>query len=166
VSTLHPPTPPTLEDAAKIARLAESIAELDRYSPYLYLVLCDRFADACAVAMDVNGECGAFVTGVCSPSHPATLFIWQVGVRQDLRGRGLGHQLIASILARPVHREIRFLETTVAPGNIPSQRMFSALARELKAECCISPGYQPSLFPGPHEAEPLWRIGPFDWRPR
>ncbi len=164
MSTLHPPTMPTLEDAAKIARLVESISELDRYSPYLYLVLCDRFAETCAVSIDERGECGAFVTGLRPPMQPSTLFVWQVGVRQDLRGRGLGNQLLTSILAR--HQEVRFVETTVAPSNIPSQRLFSALARELKAECCILPGYPPSLFPGPHEAEPLWRIGPFDWRPR
>jgi L-2,4-diaminobutyric acid acetyltransferase len=166
VSSPRPPTVPSREDAAKIARLAAEISELDRYSPYLYLVLCDRFADTCAVSFDERGECIGFVTGLRDPRYAETLFVWQVGVRHDARGLGLGLHMLRSILARPAQRDVRLVETTVAPANLASQRMFAALARELGTECCTLPGYPASLFPEQHEPEPLWRIGPFEWRSR
>jgi L-2,4-diaminobutyric acid acetyltransferase len=164
--SLPPPSVPSLEDAAKIACLAREITELDRYSPYLYLVLCERFADTCAVALDELGECRGFVTGLRDPRYPDTLFVWQVGVRQDTRGQGLGARMLRAILARPAQHGFRFVETTVSPGNLASQRMFAALARELRTECATLCGYPASLFPEPHEPEPLWRIGPFEWRSR
>jgi L-2,4-diaminobutyric acid acetyltransferase len=58
--------------------------------------------------------------------------------------------------------DIRFLEATIGPDNIPSRSLFLGLSQSLGAECSMSSRYGSELFPGPesHDDELLFRIGP------
>ena len=57
--------------------------------------------------------------------------------------------------------QVRMVEATVTPSNIPSSHMFSRIANLLEAEVQRVPGFAPELFaPETHEAEELVRIGP------
>jgi L-2,4-diaminobutyric acid acetyltransferase len=149
---------PTLRDAARIAKLVSGLQELDRYAGYLYLLLCDHFADSCAIAED-GAEMVGFVTGYRKPAQPDTLFIWQVGTAVSARGRGVAAALLDHVLNR--QHEVCYLETTVTADNHASRRLFAGLARRLEVPLCELPGYGAELFPLSHQAEPLLRLGAF-----
>lgn len=154
------------EDGAAIWSLREAVGTLDPNSAYLYLLLADRFRDTCAVAEDASGGLVAFLTGFVPPRQPDTYFVWQIGVHTCARGLGLAGRLLDHVVDRlPA---VRFLEATVSPSNTASSALFRAFARRREAKLVVSAGYPADRFPAvepPHEAEPLYRIGPFEPSP-
>lgn len=153
---------PSIQDAPKIWRLVKESGILDLNSTYCYLILCKHFADTCLVADD-NNELLAFVTGYRLPASQNSLFIWQIAVAEQARGRGLALSALKELLRRNAHHNVSFLETTVSPSNTASRALFMSLARDLNTELVEMPGFDESLFPtGNHESEPFIRLGPFD----
>jgi L-2,4-diaminobutyric acid acetyltransferase len=152
--------PPIITDAPYMQTLVKASPLLDNNSRYCYLLLCENFADTCAV-VEVNGDILAFVTAYIPPDKPDTLFVWQIAVASSLHGRGIAERLIDHVLKRPDLRHIRYVEATVNPSNEASRALFASLAMTYETtlnEACIFPE---TLFPGGHEQENLLRVGPF-----
>ncbi len=160
---LRPPTP---ADGASLHELIRLSPPLDLNSCYAYLLQGLHFADTCVVACSGNTFAG-YVSGYIPPGHPDTLFIWQVAVSPRHRGRGLAQAMLQHLLDRPSCRDVRWLETTVAPDNTASAKLFQGLARELGCPYAVSDLFPRSAFgdDSSHEAEPLFRIGPFQHKP-
>lgn len=148
---------PRASDGAAMWALVREAGTLDLNSAYLYVLFADRFADTCAIAERAGHTVGV-LTGFRPPRDPSTYFVWQIGVRPEVRGSGLAGRLIDAVLAR--HPDVRFVEATVSPSNAPSLALFGALARRHGAPLETLEGYGAELFPFHHEREPLLRIGP------
>lgn len=149
---------PALPDAMEMHRLAEKSKVLDVNSRYSYLLCVRLFQRSCRVVRNQKDEVLGFVTAIVAPDASDTLFVWQVAVDQSARGHQLGAKMIADIIAT---LQVRYVEATITPGNVPSDRMFARIADFLQADIRRSPGFAPELFaPEKHEAEDLFRIGP------
>lgn len=152
---------PDVTDALAIWELVTSTPPLDTNSPYLYAVLAGHFSRTCLVA-ETGGELVGAVTGFTPPEDPRTLFVWQVAVRADHRGRGLAARMLRGLLAAQPEMP-RQVTATVSPGNDPSLRLFAALARELHAPITVRPHLSGEHL-GPagiaHPDEDLVTIGP------
>lgn len=147
--------PPRLDDGQEMWRLARDSGNLDVNSPYSYVLWCRDFAATSVVARSGGSVCG-FVNGFVRPEDPRTLFVWQVAVDVTQRGRGVaGHML--DYLADDRYE---FVEATVTPDNTPSDRLFVSFARDRGATLERVPLFGADLFPGDHEPEVLYRIGP------
>jgi L-2,4-diaminobutyric acid acetyltransferase len=153
---------PSLGDGVAVSRLVRRCRPLDVNSHYLYLLLCHHFAQTCAVA-EGDGEVLGFVSAYRPPQQLDTLFVWQVAVAPEGRGRGLASRLLDEVLQRPGCADLRFVEATISPSNAASQALFHSLARRLNTECRVSPLFTAECFSGieAHEPEELYRIGPF-----
>lgn len=152
---------PFVQDGADMWRLTGETKALDINSVYAYLMMCDMFADTCAVAF-LNDRLAGIVTGYRKPAAPDTLFIWQIGVHPDYQGEGIGKRLIRNLLEREALSDIRYVEATVGTGNEPSRQLFVRLAAQFGAECRIAEHYGKALFPREkdHAPEHLIRVGP------
>lgn len=148
---------PSLVDGRVLWRIARDSAVLDLNSSYAYLLWTRDFADTTVVARGAAGPVG-FVSGYRRPDAPDVLMVWQVAVAESHRGRGLARAMLDGLVGqvRP-----RFLETTIAPTNDASVRLFASLARAHGVELARSALFTPELFPDEHEAEQLHRIGPW-----
>lgn len=157
---------PDMKDGGAVWELVRDSGKLDLNSAYSYLMLCDMFRDTCCVALH-EGQTAGFVSAFRKPGDSETLFIWQIGVAAELRGRGVGNRLLKELLTREENADIRYLEATISPGNEASRQLFLRLAHELGGTCLISAYYGADLFPGTtkHDEEQLFRIGPIklDW---
>jgi L-2,4-diaminobutyric acid acetyltransferase len=149
--------PPRLEDGRQLWRIARDSKTLDLNSPYSYILWCRDFA-ATSVVARADGEVRGFVTGFDRPEDPGTLFVWQVAVDAAWRGRGLAGRMLAALAGRG----FRFVEATVTPDNTASDRLFTAFARDRDTELRRTPLLPGELFPGDHQPEELYRIGPLD----
>ena len=161
---------PTVDDGAQMHALVKDSGVLEPNTCYAYLLLATHFADTCLVAMEGDRMLG-FVAAYRPPSHPEAVFVWQIGVRAEARGRGLAKRLLHELVERPACAEVTHLEATVDPANEPSCRLFRAFARERGVPCDVSPGFAPHHFttkhfaphhkgPAEHPPEDLHRIGP------
>lgn len=153
---------PTKADGAAVWRLVQDVGVLDTNSSYLYLLLCHEFSDTCILAHQGDHLVG-MVVGLVLPKKPDTYFLWQVGVLDVARGKGLAGAMTQRILKRTELKHVRFLETTVTPSNAASRRFFEKMAANMDTQLIISEGYPAENFPltQQHESEDLIRIGPF-----
>lgn len=152
--------PPCRADGPALHALVARCPPLDLNSVYLYLLLTEHFSRTCIVAEDDRGVLG-MVSAYSPPGRDDVLFVWQVAVDLRARGLGLGLRMLRQLLQRPGACPVRWVETTVGPGNQASRRLFARLADQMGAPVQESALFESALFgAGAHEAEPLLRIGP------
>lgn len=150
---------PSARDGAALYQLVRDAGTLELNSVYFYVLFADRFANTCVIA-ELDGRPVGVLVGFVPPEQPDTYFVWQVGVHPEARGRAFARRMIADVVARLPG--VRFIEATVSPSNAPSDALFRSVARHFGGELKVTGGYPPTLFPGPHEAEHLYRIGPIE----
>ena len=148
--------PARAEDGPHLYRMVEEIGTLERNTGYCYAMMARFFANTCAVAEE-NGQRLGFVMGFVPPGRPDAVFVWQVGVHPKARGRGVATALLEQLLSQT---GADFLEATVGEENAASQALFTRFARKREVECRLQSCFLPEHFSIPHEAEPLYRIGP------
>ena len=152
---------PTVADGAALWRLAEASGGLDLNSPYAYLLWCRDFAEASVVAT-LGGVAVGYVIGFVRPAATDTLFVWQITVAPDARGRGLAAAMLDHLAARLAPTGVGWLEASVTPGNEASWRTFARFADRRGAATEQAPLFDAADFPTPHDPEVLVRIGPFE----
>ncbi|KKN06430.1 hypothetical protein LCGC14_1077280, partial [marine sediment metagenome] len=97
------------------------------------------------------------------PDNPQTLFIWQVAVGEEARGKGLASRMLKNILNRTATKSVTFIETTITPDNKASWALFESLAKKLDAPLNSTVMFERDAhFAGEHETEMLVKIGPFE----
>lgn len=159
---------PVVADGAALWRIARDSKVLDLNSSYSYLLWCRDFAATSAVARDPDGSPVGFVTGYVRPDRPRTLLVWQVAVDAGHQGRGLAAALLDALTRRVgAEQGLTTVETTIAPGNTASERLFTSFAGRHGAAVEREVLFDTALFPGdsddahvPHDPEVLYRIGP------
>ena len=112
--------------------------------------------------MEERGRIVGFISGFIKPDDVHRLFIWQVAVDATKRGQGIASKMLHNLLARNVCKDVQYIETTVSPSNIPSQKLFQKLARSLNTTIQTTSFLTKEDFPdGEHEEEVWHVIGPF-----
>jgi L-2,4-diaminobutyric acid acetyltransferase len=153
--------PPTAHDGARVWQLLGRTGGLERNTAYAYLLLCSHFADTSLVAeAGAGADLAGFVLAYRPPARPGEVFVWQIGVAPEARGAGLGGHLLEGLIALPGCAGVTHLTATVGPSNRASRALFAGFARRRGVPCEVGPGFTADLFPEPHEAEELLRIGP------
>lgn len=152
---------PSADDGPALHHLISSCPPLDRNSRYCNLLQVTHFADTAVVAESAGALVGS-VTGYLQPRALDTLFVWQVAVHERARGRGLATRMLDEIVDRECCRDVRWLETTIDPGNAASWKAFEkfAAARGAATQQTLLFSRQ-HHFEGEHGDEVLLRIGPF-----
>lgn len=134
---------------------------------YCNLLHCTHFADT-SVAAIMNDEVGneqlvGFISGYLPPRQPDTLFVWQVAVSEQARQRGLAGHMLDALLQRPACADVRFIDTTINPGNAASWGLFESWARRREAPTRRHLHFESQRhFAGRHDDELLMRIGPLE----
>lgn len=154
---------PTIEDGGEIFTFIRACGSLDVNSPYCYLLQCAHFADTSVLAKDSSGNVVAYLSGYSPPLHSNVLFVWQIGVAAAWRKKGLAKTLIRHVLDRKESNHLEYVEATVTSSNSASQNLFTSFAKSLSAPLRKITFFEPDNFgPVDHEAEILFRIGPFN----
>lgn len=102
-----------------------------------------------------------WVSGYRPPSAPESLFLWQIAVAEQVRGKRLAARLIEQILARPQAAGVTHVTTTVTGDNQASWAVFEGLARKWAAPLRRSIRFEREAhFGGALPTEWEARIGP------
>jgi L-2,4-diaminobutyric acid acetyltransferase len=154
---------PQKNDGAALHDLVAACPPLDLNSRYAYLLLCQHHAQTSVIAQSGDKIVGA-ITAYIPPAQPDTLFVWQVAVAYEQRGRGLGRSMLQYLLEHCMTpRRLRWMETTISPGNEASHRLFTGFALQHDAGCSIATLFAAEDFGASgHEEERLYKIGPWD----
>ncbi|MCK6439482.1 MAG: GNAT family N-acetyltransferase, partial [Planctomycetes bacterium] len=124
-----------------------------------YLMIGEHFG-ATSVVAEIESELAGAVLALPSLRRRDTLFIWQVVVAERARGLGLATRLLRECASRARDLRLKFIEATVTPSNLPSQRLFRSFGERYGASLEVSVGFTEDDFGDEkHEAEELYRIG-------
>lgn len=142
-------------------RLVKDSKVLDVNSSYCYL-MWSKYFNKTSIVAHYEDELIGFISGFIQPESTDTLFIWQIAVDENFRGQGLATTLIEQLLNQ-LHREnIKFLEATVTPSNVPSSNLFKGIAKKHETNCNIYKCFSKEQFPETSsEEEYTYRVGPF-----
>jgi len=154
--------PATPADGREMWRFVRDAGVLELNQSYAYVLMCQHFGNTCLVA-ETDVKMVGFVLAYIPPRQSDTVFVWQIGVAREVRGRGVGLHLLRHLLALDGCRNVRYLEASVTPSNKPSQSLFRAFARKWGVSCRKLPFFPSEFFPEPHEPEYLYRVGPLQW---
>lgn len=155
--------PAQAKDGATLWKIVRDAGTLELNSAYFYLVFASDFGDTCLIA-ERDGQAVGCIIGYRPPRDPEAAFVWQIGVSPEMRGQGLGKTMLRHWLSLPAVREARWLTATISDDNEASRRLFASIARDLGVACEVSPYFTEDLFPQPHPAEPMYRVGPLTAR--
>ena len=148
-------------DGFALNELVARCQPLDTNSVYCNLLQCTDFADT-SIAAEHDGKLVGFISGYRPPARPDTLFVWQVAVDSSMRGQGLALKMLMALIERTAAEGVRFLETTISPGNNASEALFAKAFRQLGVEPETSVVFSRAQhFNGQHDDEVLYRAGPF-----
>ncbi|WP_111467062.1 diaminobutyrate acetyltransferase [Microbacterium suaedae] len=152
---------PRMEDGGEMWRVARDSGTLDLNSSYAYALFARDFATTCRVAV-TDGEVVGFVIGYRRPDDPSRLFIWQVAVDAEQRGRGLSGRMLDDLVTglRAEDPTVAWLETTITDDNVASRALFRSFAERWQTTERIDPLFDATHFPDDHDPEPLHLIGP------
>lgn len=154
---------PTSLDGMPVHTLIKNSPPLDTNSVYCNLLQCTQFASTCVV-VELGSELAGFMSAFVKPAEPDVLFVWQMVVTSAARGRGVAGRMLKHLLERPHLADIRYIETTISPGNGPSEAVFLRFAKEENADVDKNILFsKEGHFQGQHDDEVLYRIGPFQY---
>lgn len=152
---------PELSDSPDLYALTSRCQPLDLNSRYAYMLVATHFSQTSIVA-ESEGKIVGYVSGYKLPDRPDTLFVWQVAVAEETRGKKLAQRLLLELLKQPVLHDVTWLQTTVTPSNTASRKLFHRLSKELDSQLVTEPWITKDLFAEDmHEDEHLFHIGPF-----
>lgn len=117
----------SVADVEGIVQFVESCPPLDLHTPFTYWVTLRYWGRHCFVATMADRIVG-YASAIGSGGGDDVLYLWQIGVASELRGRGLAQRLIESVA--DVGRESGFqvLQVSIAPDNEASLRAFRRFA--------------------------------------
>ncbi len=114
-------------DSSVLRNTAIKCGTLDKHTPYTYWVVWNYFGDYCFVAKD-NEKVVGFITCV---NEGKKALIWQIGVLQEYRKRGISQLLIDALWEKlndsTEHKPL--VEVTIADGNVASKSAFETFCR-------------------------------------
>jgi len=149
---------PVLNDGLSLFNLVKASPPLDLNSVYYYYILCRDFSDTCVVAEN-NQQITGFISAYRKPREPSCLFVWQVAVTKESRGRQLASNMLEWLVDSMACNDMCVLETTITPSNHASLSLFKRFAEKRQANSHTSTFLDISQFGGQaHEAEVLFRI--------
>lgn len=114
---------PGAQDGAAIWELVRACKPLDENSMYCNLIQCDHFRETCVVA-EVDGQIAGWISAYRVPHDPDTLFVWQVAVGEEARGKGLGVRMLRHLVERPACKGVTRIQTTITEDNDASWGLF------------------------------------------
>jgi L-2,4-diaminobutyric acid acetyltransferase len=100
------------------------------YNPYVYWFLYNYYGTTCKV-MEYENRIIGFISAMPSVDKK-TIFIWQVCIDNDFRGRGFAELLLVSIKDEAKILDFSNLQLSISDENLASQKLFKRFAKKYK----------------------------------
>ncbi len=149
---------PGRSDGIQVHELISLCPPLDENSAYCNFLQSIHFRETC-VLVEENDKVIGFVSAYLKPGDEQTLFIWQVAVHPNARGKGLAYEMMQHLLERESSEDAKAIETTITRDNQGSWSLFKKLDRNNGNQGNVSTFLdEVRHFNGEHDTEYLYRI--------
>ncbi|MFQ5443154.1 MAG: GNAT family N-acetyltransferase [Nitrospinales bacterium] len=116
------------KDVGNVQAFVKSCEPLGIHTAFTYWVLAKYFNNTCFI-LEKNSQIIGWIAGVTSSSHESTLYIWQIGVAPEHRGKKYSENLIDAIVFVARNNGCKSIHFSISPQNIPCLKAFERYAR-------------------------------------
>ncbi len=110
------------QDAALLRTMAQACPPLDVHTPYTYWVIA-RFFGHLSFLLLLEDRPVGYITAL---DIPEGVFVWQIGILPEYRGRALSRKLIGAVAEQAAGKPVW---VTIDPANTGSRSAFEAYCR-------------------------------------
>ncbi len=115
------------EDIDEVMGLVRLCKPLVLHNDFTYWILFKYFGDTCFVIAGDDKIVG-YVSGVTSTAQKGVLYLWQIAIAPDYRGKNYAKFLIEKMLNVARKKKCKSLQFSVSPKNEASFSLFSRFA--------------------------------------
>lgn len=149
---------PNIGDGDQVHKLIASCPPLDVNSSYCNFLQSTHFKQTCIMAV-CNDEIAGFISSYLKPDNNSELFIWQVAVAPQHRGKGLAFHMLKELLMRDNLEHVKAVETTITKDNQGSWNLFKKLDKANDNQGSVTTFLdEHKHFKGKHDTEYLYHI--------
>ena len=121
------------EDAGEIHGFIGKIEGLVQHPGHFYSIMARYFGDSFFL-MEEDSRIIGLVWGFISQMDTDTLFLWQIGVAGEYRGKGVSYRLLDRFISYAREKGCMRVRATVETGNFASWKMFEKAKFETVSE--------------------------------
>ncbi|KYC45715.1 MAG: Acetyltransferase (GNAT) family protein [Candidatus Methanofastidiosum methylothiophilum] len=118
----------TVEDVDKVRRFVNECKPLDLHTPFTYWALFNYFPNLCFLMEEEENVIG-FISGLRSSIENNMVYLWQIGVSKDQRGKNYASVLIDHFIKGVISIECDKIQVSIAPQNQSSNNTFFKYAK-------------------------------------
>lgn len=126
-------------DSAVLHALAADCAPLTVHTPFTYWAIVFNYPDYIFI-LEEAGRAVGFISALPTEKRGG-VFIWQIGLLPQYRGKGFSRKLIRALIDKHAARK-KFI-VTIDPDNAPSMSAFRAAAKSYGTglQECLDPAF-------------------------
>ena len=117
------------EDVDKIRRFVRECEPLELHTPFTYWTLFNYFSNLCFLIAEDDMVIG-FVSGIRSSLDQNVVYLWQIGVSKNSRGKNYASVLIDAFTKAVRAIECNKIQVSISPENKTSYNVFLKYVKE------------------------------------
>lgn len=117
----------TRDDVDTLKSLSKQCVPLGQHTSFTYWMLCQYFSNLCYILEDEDRNPIGFVSAIRSSSVEGAVYLWQIGIVEQHRGKGLSKILIDAIVGS-IHDD-EYIQFSIDDTNKESLGAFSSYAK-------------------------------------
>jgi len=117
------------EDVDKIRIFVSECKPLDLHTSITYWTLFKYFPNLCYVMLE-NDKVIGFVSGLRSSLEKDVVYLWQIGINKEHRGKSYASTLIEYFIKSAINLNCNKIQFTIAPENESSYNAFLKYSKE------------------------------------
>lgn len=125
--TVRSPGP---DDAGLLQTFVSTCPPLEVHTAFTYWVLGRYSSPFCFLAESEGRPCG-LLTAVATARPDSSLYVWQLGVSEQWRGKGVAGLLLDHLADAMRAADMQAFEVSISPANEPSRRTFESFAERV-----------------------------------
>ncbi len=119
----------SVEDVDKIRIFVNECKPLELHTPFTYWILFNYFSSLCFLMIE-EGNIIGFISGIKSSKDINLVYLWQIGVSKDHRGKNYASVLIDHFVNSAKSLECNRIQVSISPLNEVSYNAFLKYSKE------------------------------------
>ncbi|KYC53386.1 MAG: Acetyltransferase (GNAT) family protein [Candidatus Methanofastidiosum methylothiophilum] len=119
----------TVEDIDSLRIFVNECKPLELHTPFTYWTLFNYFSNLCFLILDEEKVIG-FISGIRSSVDKDTVYLWQIGVSKEYRGKKYASLLIDHFIKAVSDLDCNKIQVSISPENESSYNAFAKYTKE------------------------------------
>ena len=119
----------TVGDVDRVRRFVDTCKPLDLHTPFTYWALFNYSSNLCFI-IEENEDVIGFVSGIRSSVEKDIVYLWQIGVSKDQRGKNYSSVLIENFIGSVSSLNCNKIQVSIDLNNEASYNTFLKYTKE------------------------------------